>query len=117
MDLFMTRGASATWNIPVTLSGEPDPLDGATLVFTAKYDKADADADAAIVKSSADGIVVLNAQEGTAQLQLDPADTTTLPPDQSSLLDWDIWFFKGGESYQIASGSLLVRASVRSFDA
>lgn len=111
--LTMTRGASAQWDIPITLSGVPDPLpEGAVITWTATQRVGE---EPVLVKTSADGIVILDAEEGLAQLQIDAIDTLVLPADRDTVLAWDVWLTIDAEQWQLASGPMRIRASARRF--
>lgn len=113
MKLDMVRGASAQWNIPITLSGVADPLPPQAIVtWTATSSIGSAPT---IEKTSAHGILIIDAQAGLAQLQFDPADTLVLPGDRDVTLPWAVWLDIDADRWCLARGSLLVHASARSF--
>lgn len=105
----MTRGTTATWNLHAVLAGAPVDLAGKDLRWTAKAYRGDTDA--VITKTSDDGILLLDAAAGLAQVQLYPADTLSCPAERDVDLVWDLWLV-GAESYLLDSGLFTVAASV-----
>lgn len=111
--LHMTRGQTSQWNIPVTLAGVADPIPGGAVITWTAADRGTIE----ITKTSADGIVIVDAQAGTAQLQLDPDDTLGLTDEHDTVLAWDCWLTFGVSEYPLASGSLTVHVGPRLWDA
>lgn len=80
MDIQATRGDHETYDLALTdPTGDPLPLGGASVWFTAKRRPTDADEDAIIDKAIGSGITVIgDPAEGNLRLELEPADTEDL---------------------------------------
>ncbi len=111
--LFMHRGGSAEWSIPLTSpTGVPKDLTAATgLVFLAKRRIDDADVDAAITSTP----VVTDAAGGIVRVKLAPADSVSLDP---RLYVWGMQLLDGsGNLWEFPDpsqepGKLIIRAGV-----
>lgn len=78
MDFTAYRGTDVTLTIPVAdADGAPVDLTGASLRFTAKYSRADADADAVLVKETA-------TEHGPGVIDVPPGDAEAHPPTVAS---------------------------------
>ena len=106
--LSMTRGDGRTFVL--TLADEATFLAGDTVRFTAKRRRTDADADAVIIKTSPDDITFV-ADEATATVTIDPADTADLEVTTLLVFDWQVTA-SGGDPVTVERGTLLVRADV-----
>ena len=109
------RGDTASFTTTI-LDGNDAPLDltGKTLAFTAKRDKADAQADAIIAKTTGAGITHATQSEltlGQATITILPDDTEDLPT-YSVALDYDIELTNGADTYTTEAGTLTVSADV-----
>lgn len=90
--IIMTRGDSRTLDLHVVdKEGVNVDLSSVFLWFTAKLSLEDGD-DTAILRktSSGGGIVVVDAAQGTAKIDLSPADTIAIPGKQGLTLFWDL---------------------------
>lgn len=78
--LTVIAGDDAILDVAVTddTTGDAVDLTGAHLWFMVKADPDDADDDAAVSKETGDGIEFVDADEGTATVTLDAADTIAL---------------------------------------
>jgi hypothetical protein len=92
--LVMTRGDKIAFTASMTDGTGVNPADltGITITFTAKRRKTDTDAQAIIVRSTADGIVTdYDPTTGTATITLDPEDTELLTAHVvARSLYWDV---------------------------
>ena len=70
-----TRGDSIYAQVTVTKNGEIVNLTGKELIFTGKLSRKDSDLNAVFQKTLSDGIVIINAALGVAQIRVAPADT------------------------------------------
>lgn len=115
MDIQARRGDHETYDLALTqASGAALNLTGATVWFTAKHRASDADADAAIAKSSpAGGITIANAAEGLCTLELEPDDTADLG-DHLAVLAYDVQVRDAANRISTPlSGRLLVAGDIR----
>jgi hypothetical protein len=81
------------------------PIQGSDMVFTAKRHRRDADADAVIQKSTADGGITVIGDEAT--ITIDAADTDSL--DDSPALFWDVQVTDtDGKTLTVATGRLAI---------
>src|SRR5690242_17728074 len=80
-NLAFSRGDTVLLDLTFTTDGSPENLTGAEIFFTAKEELASADSGATIRKNSGGlgGITVTSAAGGTAQVQINPVDTSALP--------------------------------------
>lgn len=111
--LTMHRGDTESFTMTLTDSlGDPLNLTGSGLTFTAKRRLFDADVDAVIVKTEADGIVVdADPTTGIVVLTIEPGDTETL--ENLRTLHWDIQVDDGaGDVRTPVLGRLAVLADV-----
>jgi hypothetical protein len=112
-NLTITRQRTALYQINVTSAGAaPIDLSGKSLAFSAKVNLSDAAP--FISKSSPSGGISITspAADGIAVLQIDPADTATLPDIQSNSLVWDLKLVDGPNSYPLVAGNLKVLGNV-----
>ena len=87
--LQVTRGDRHVFDLALTDgAGAPLDLTARSLRFTAKTRIADSDADAVLVKTIGDGIELVDADEGTATLTIEPDDTSDI--DLPRTLIWDL---------------------------
>lgn len=107
MSLVIAKGESASFNLALVRNGSPIDLTGDTLVFRAKRNVSDADADALIVKSIGSGITVTDAANGLAQLAIDGADTAGFTASDL-LLVWTLVLDAGAGNETVADGTLRV---------
>jgi hypothetical protein len=110
----MHRGDAASFQVVALASDGVTPVDltGATLWFTAKPRRSDADNAAGVIqKTSASGaIVITDAPAGQARVDLAAADTSGLAGDTT--LWWDAQAKVGGRDRTLAHGRLFIRADV-----
>lgn len=118
----ITRGDGRTLTITATYpeaipgqniaAGNPYPLTGKTIWFTAKRRISDADADAVISKKTGAGIEVLAGQTNKARITINATDTDDLP-DQTVTLACDVQVKEPGKDpWTVAEGRLRVRPDV-----
>lgn len=111
--LRMQRGDAASFDIAARKSdGTPLDLTGATLWFTAKPRRIDADNSAGVIQktSAAGAVVITDAPGGRARVDLVAADTSGLAGDIT--LWWDVQAKIGGRDRTLAHGRLFIRADV-----
>jgi hypothetical protein len=87
--LKMKRGDTRQFqSTGVTRGGLPVNLTGATIRFTAKFKRTDAQASAVISKSTATGgVTIISATAGTYHVTILPSDTSSLAADRSLYYD------------------------------
>jgi hypothetical protein len=114
--LDMRRGDTMKWTFNITdpnSAGYSQTLAGATVYFTAKRDRSDADADAVFTKTCS---IIQNGSSSTPGIvtaQLAQVDTTGLPAYDLALY-WDLVVVDGASNhYTAASGVLNVFADVK----
>jgi uncharacterized protein YbjT (DUF2867 family) len=85
-DLTMIRGDSKTFAVSLRdVAGDAIDLTGASVTMTAKEAYTDLDASATFQKTISDGITVLDEDTGVIQVELEPADTTSLDGKKTRL--------------------------------
>lgn len=109
--LRFVRGDTYTFTIVVLLDGEFYNLTPVALKMTAKWTLDDVDADAVFQKTIGDGITLTDPTVGEAQIIIQPADTTSLPADLSTLV-YDIEMTDGSAVYTVARGELNIVSDV-----
>jgi len=112
-NLSMIRGDTRSFALTLTDgAGSPLDLTDVTLTFTAKLRLTDADDEAIIVKTDADGIEISDdPSDGMATLTIDPEDTEVLGYSRS--LYWDLQVEDALGAVQTPlSGRLSIRADV-----
>lgn len=116
MTLEVTRGKNATLDLTIVdRDGELVDLTAVYLWFTAKLELSDTDDDAVIYKTTVDGITVDPDQvtnTGEAAVAIEPADTLGLNNNGGHVLHWDLQSYDNSEVRVLASGTLVVKASV-----
>ena len=107
----MKRGNTRKIDLAIADSGVPVNLTGVSLTFEAKYSVADTTA--FITKDGAHGITVTDAAGGKCTIQLDPADTSSLP-SIVTVLYWDVRLTDATlkESYTVAEGKLVIEPEI-----
>jgi hypothetical protein len=87
-------------------------LTGATLRFTAKLNRSDADnATGVIVKSTGAGITHISAPAGTYRITLLPADTSALTT--ATLYFWDLQLtVAGGDVFTVDKGTMTITTDI-----
>lgn len=117
--LNMYRGATARWTFDIkdsaTADGYTQTLAGATVKFTAKRDRTDADVDAVCQKVTGTGVTTIQNGDantpGKVTVVLAQADTSGLPQGYNIPLSWDIVVDDGaGHHDPVLSGTLIVIA-------
>lgn len=107
----LRRGDTIPLVIHVTKSGQPMPLTGVTMWFTAKRGENDTDNQAVIRKSTDTTGITPSDTIGEAFITIDPADTATLPMPLTLICDVQIRE-PGGQVTTVASGKLTFLADV-----
>src|SRR5512146_1736170 len=99
--LEITHAAYKKWNIAVTLPQGPT-LTGRTLTFTLKVGAT------TIVKDNGahGGITIVNADAGTATLEIQASDTEALANATKSGYEWDLWI--DDKPQPIAKGTMKI---------
>lgn len=106
-ELEITRGDDPTLTVAVTDGGQAVDISGAYLRFTAKLSLDEMDEDAAFVKTSDDGISLVNdGSDGLASIAIDAADTAGF--GSATTLLWDLQVTAGGKTRTPARGTLRV---------
>ena len=84
-------------------------LTSATIKFTVKENRSDADADAVFQKTTGDGITITNATEGKFDLKVDPSDTSSLDIGDKDNLDlfFDVQVTLGATNGAFVSGDIV----------
>ena len=121
-ELSMTRGDSRTLRVMATwpedvpeagaTEGDPFPLSGKLLIFTAKTSTRLPDDDATFQKRS-DGAspgIVVGSPTNTAAIEIETADTDSL--EQAKTLVCDLQVIDGTDIWTVASGTLRVNVDV-----
>jgi hypothetical protein len=124
----MTRAATARWSFnikdpatdanPTGGPGYTQTLSGATVKFTAKRDRTDADVDAVFQKTTGSGVTTIQngdaSTPGIVTVALAQADTSSLPSYDIPLF-WDIVVGdSSGHHDTVLSGTLIVTAGATS---
>ena len=104
MKLTMTRGNTKQYDVAVTQGGTPFSLVDAQLFFTAKTAPG---AIEVFQKTIGSGITVTDELNGTAVLEIEPADTNGLPSLTTSLY-YDLEVERDGKVYTLVAGRLIV---------
>lgn len=87
--LYVTRGDDEIYELTLRqANGQPLNLTGAGLWFTVKRSHQETDAQAVVRKTIGQGITVVDAAAGRADVRLLPADTAALPGQRLTLV-WD----------------------------
>jgi hypothetical protein len=114
--LSMVRGDTSKWTFNITdpsSVGYQQTLSGASVYFTAKRDRSDADADAVFTKTCT---IVQNGSSSTPGIvtaQLAAVDTSGLPSYDLALF-WDLVVVDGASNHYTAlRGALSVLADVK----
>lgn len=103
----MFRGDTKTFTVTITDGGNPQPLTGCVVEFTAKLGTWFSTP--LISKTTADGSITVNSNVAT--ITISPADTSSLTRDTH--LVWDVQFTDtAGNKATINSGTLLVQMDV-----
>lgn len=91
-DLVARRGDSETYELTLRdRNGNPLDLDTLTAMwFTVKRSPASPDADSIVQKTLGSGISVVDADAGTATVDLAPGDLAGLAGDTTIILTWDL---------------------------
>ena len=108
------RGDSATLDVSVLSGRSAYSLAGATVYFTAKESRTDADTAAVIRKSSGGlgGVTITDAAGGLAEVTVNPADTSSLAA-REYVLHYDVQVkTSGGAIYTVAEGTVVVLPDV-----
>lgn len=107
----MYRGDAASFDIVAVQSDGVTPLDitGATIWFTAKHRRSDADP-GAIQKTVGAGVVIVDGPTGQARVDLAAADTS--PFTVPTTLYWDVQAKIAGKDRTLAFGRLRVLLDV-----
>ena len=111
-DFVIIRNRTAKFDIAATLNGSPWPLSGVGLKFAMKKSTGDRDADALAVKTIGNGIAIVDAAAGTALMQIDPVDTTSLPAVGVNRIHWDLAGIDGNDRWELARGHFRVEPDV-----
>jgi hypothetical protein len=107
----ITRGDDATLTVTIRdTEGDPYPLAGKTLWFTAKKKLSDPDEVAVISKTTGEGIELLGGT-GQAVVRIDAADTANLP-NKDTTLHCDVQMLDGGKVWTVVKDTLIVEPDV-----
>lgn len=112
-DLRVFRGDDASYSIEVTAADGVTPTDitGATLKFTAKERRTDADGAAIVALATASGIVHDDEPNGLATLTIPASATDAMTTERA--LEYDLQITgSGGEIRTLRSGRLFVLLDV-----
>lgn len=109
-NLTLTRGDTNTFDVVCAVNGTVYDLTGADLHLTAKNGIDDADADAVIELTLADGITVTDAEGGEVTLTFAPSTTSALPHGRR--LWWDLQAIKGGAITTLFKGRIFISGDV-----
>lgn len=101
------RGDTIDLEVTAARDGSPVDLTSADLWCTGKRKLKDADEDAIFQKTLGDGIVLIDPEEGTALVTIDPADTAVLTKQTTVYTDIQM-IEASGRVTTIASGTLTV---------
>ena len=111
--LRVTRGDTAPFVVPVTdrETGLPVDITGASIRFTAKHRRSDADVDAAFVRATGgQGVTITDPTGGLAEVRLTAGDTSAFTGPVT--LYWDVQLVLAGETRTLDSGRLYVEPDV-----
>ena len=113
-ELTMLRGDTKTLPFTATRNSAVLDLDDAKVWFTVKRSVADEDEDAFLQKTEAEGIEILDEDEGTLVVTIDAEDTDGLEiRGAGKTLYWDLQVKMGtGEVDTIDSGTLVITPDV-----
>jgi hypothetical protein len=102
------RGDTIDLEVTATRNSTALDLTGADIRFTAKNSLRDADDDAVIAKTLADGVAVVgDPEDGIALVTIDPADTSTL--SRRTVLQCDVQVVEiSGRVTTVAKGTLTI---------
>lgn len=111
-NLTMVRGDEYGVRFQALYNGDPMPLTGAELYFTAKWRFSDPDDEAVFQYTTADQIEVLDVDEGTFRVVVDPDDTVGLPA-RRTVLRYDVKVITATDRpYTLVRGNLIVEPNV-----
>lgn len=114
--LSMLRGDTTKWQFTITdpnSAGYSQTLAGATVYFTAKRDRTDADASAVFSKTATITQVGSVSTPGIVSVQLAQADTSSLP-SYDTALHWEVTVVDAaGGHYTPLRGALAVLVDVK----
>jgi hypothetical protein len=113
-NLAFSRGDTVLLDLTFTTGGVPENLTGALIFFTAKDEFSDPDTGATIRKNSGGvgGITIVNAAAGTAQVTINPGDTSGLPGSEIFLF-YDVQLKRSnGQIFTCAEGTVCVYPDV-----
>ncbi len=111
--LALFAGKSAEWEFPVLQAdGSVQDLTAATVRFTAKAARADADGTAVLERwSPSNGVVITDAVNGLCEVRLVPADTSAIVVPVE--LYWDLQFEGAtGKEWSVDEGVLTIAVPV-----
>lgn len=105
-DITMPRGDTRAWTVTCSRSGAPINITGASIVMTGRLRLNDVD------KVFSRSGTVTDALNGVATVTMLPVDTTSLPPEDTTLV-YDVELTEaGGAVSTVVSGSLVVTCDV-----
>lgn len=110
----ITRADDRTITVTLTdLAGQPFDWTGSKLWFTAKRLVGDSDANAVIQKTSDPGGGITFPAAGTAKIEIDSADTASLPNSKVTRLFWDVQILTAdGKKHTVDSGRMSVGTEI-----
>lgn len=111
LTFFIGKYKKLKFTVIVSETNLPEDITSHTFVFSVKRSTDNADDDAVIRKTLADGISIISGSAGTGQIDIAPADTETLPLVDQEVV-WDLQIIRSGNPEIIDWGKGILKVPV-----